>query len=191
MLRGEGTARNQVVDSDFEGNGSGLGIMFGSGEGNVVRGVRTFGNDADGVDLGGFTSPITVQDSWSYRNGNGFTIGGGQMALDVGHVLTNNAAWDNRGIGFNEEGNVGPSRLTHNTAFRNGVTGFYFPTAEAIFRQNLASENKDNSALSPSAQDAENQWDASGLDSEDLESAEGPRRKNGRLPATSFPVTGS
>ncbi|GAB3281071.1 sigma-70 family RNA polymerase sigma factor [Kineosporia babensis] len=188
LLRGEGTSRNEVVDSDFSGGHGGLGIMYGDGLGNQVRGVRTYDNDKDGVDLGGFTSPVAVRESWSFRNGNGFTLGGGGTELKVAHVLSGNSAWDNSGIGFNEEGNSGSPELTGNTAFGNDVTGFYLPTASAVLSRNIAVANKDDAALSPTAQETENIWDAgtSVFVSVDPSGAEGERRKNGRLPVTHF-----
>jgi RNA polymerase sigma factor (sigma-70 family) len=192
LLRGAGTSRNQVLDSDFHHGNAGLDIMFGSGDGNRVRGVRTYDNTQDGLDLGGFTSPVEIRDSWSYRNGNGFTFGGGGTVLSVAHVLTNNAAWDNSGIGFNEEDNAGQVRLTRNTAFRNGVTGFYLPTSAAVLTDNLGARNKDDVALSSSATESGNLWDAaeSVLRSLDPITAEGARRRNGRLPTTRFLLAG-
>jgi RNA polymerase sigma factor (sigma-70 family) len=192
LLRGAGTSRNQVLDSDFHGGRAGLDIVFGDGEGNRVRGVRTYRNTLDGIDLGGFTSPVEVRDSWSYGNGNGFTFGGGGTELNVAHRLTNDAAWDNRGIGFNEEGNAGPVRLTHNTAFHNGVNGFYLPTASAVLTGNLGAQNVDDAALSPSATDSGNLWDAAAsvFTSLNSDTAEGARRRNGRLPATRFLLAG-
>ncbi|MCE0537426.1 sigma-70 family RNA polymerase sigma factor [Kineosporia rhizophila] len=188
MLRGENTSGNRILDSDFLNNGSGLGIMFGSGEGNLIRGVRAAGNQADGVDLGGFADPVTVRGSWSYRNGNGFTFGGGGTTLAVAHVLTDNAAWENSGIGFNEEGNTGPAALTGNVAFGNDVTGFYLPTAAARLSDNVAAGNQDDAALSPTAEETENLWDAdpSVFVEVDPSTAEGARSKDGGLPTTRF-----
>jgi hypothetical protein len=88
LLRDPGTAGNQVLDSDFHANrdpagaagvGIGLGVQFGAGAGNVIRGIRAFGNGSSGVDLGAFAAPVTIEYSWSYDNGtNGFSLGGGR-----------------------------------------------------------------------------------------------------------------
>ncbi|WP_371483694.1 sigma-70 family RNA polymerase sigma factor [Kitasatospora sp. NBC_00315] len=215
-LRDAGTVGNAVLDSDFFHNhddaahgagGIGLGVTFGSGEGNVVRGCRLYGNATDGLDLGGFGSPVTVESNWSYGNGvnrwrvpawqgagNGFTLGGGDSAAAVAHLVRNNAAWDNTGLGFNDEGNPGPLRLTGNTAFRNGVTGFYLPDAAARLSGNAAVGNGRDVRLGPAARSDGNTWDGAGAGTSlftgtDRTSAEAARPADGALPATGFLVT--
>ncbi|WP_330320605.1 sigma-70 family RNA polymerase sigma factor [Streptomyces clavifer] len=197
-LRDAGTEDNSVLDSDFHSNGPkpgggvGLGVKFGSGGGNVVRGCRAFGNGADGIDLGGFTTPVTVESSWSYRNGNGFTLGGGGTTAEVAHVLTDDAAWDNTGLGFNDEGNAGAVRLTRNTAFRNG-TGFYLPSASAVLTANAAVGNAEGPepVLADAARSEGNTWDGGGAGpsmfaTTDSATAESPRTADAALPRTAF-----
>ncbi|WP_460492153.1 right-handed parallel beta-helix repeat-containing protein [Dactylosporangium cerinum] len=121
-LRGEGTTGNQVLDSDFFGNhnpadqgssGIGLGIKFGSGADNIVRGCRAFNNADDGFDFGDFASPIDIQHNWAFgngvnrwnvagwkSNGNGFTFGGGSPPAAASHSVRHNAAWGNIHNGF-------------------------------------------------------------------------------------------
>lgn len=101
MLRDPDTVDNLVVDSDFFGNhdtatngeyADGLGIEYGSGTGNVVRGCRLYGNADDGLGLHEFTSPVTIERTWSFGNGvnrwdlapfdgdgYGFKLGGGTL----------------------------------------------------------------------------------------------------------------
>ncbi|MFH9617551.1 sigma-70 family RNA polymerase sigma factor [Streptomyces pratensis] len=197
-LRDAGTENNTVLDSDFHSNGPGraggvgLGIKFGSGGGNTVRGCRAFGNGADGIDLGGFTSPVTVRSTWSYRNGNGFTLGGGNTSASVAHVLTDDAAWDNAGLGFNDEGNSGAVRLTRNTAFRNG-TNFYLPTAAALLSSNAAVDSGDgpDTVLAESSRSEGNTWDDGGggppeYTTTDPSTAEARRAADATLPTTTF-----
>ncbi|MFD4692425.1 sigma-70 family RNA polymerase sigma factor [Streptomyces sp. NPDC058463] len=197
-LRDSGTEGNSVLDSDFHSNGPkpaggvGLAVKFGSGVGNVVRGCRAFGNGADGIDLGGFTTPVTVESTWSYRNGNGFTLGGGNTAASVAHVLTDDAAWDNAGLGFNDEGNPGAIRLTRNTAFRNG-TGFYLASSSAVLSANAAVDNAEGPepVLADSARSEGNTWDGGGgspsmFTTTDPSTAESPRTADAALPRTSF-----
>ncbi|GAA3638557.1 hypothetical protein GCM10022223_66990 [Kineosporia mesophila] len=188
MLRGEGTFGNRIANSDLHDNRDGLGIMYGNGVGNRISGVRTYRNQVEGLDLGGFTSPVTVRGSWSFGNGNGFTLGGGGTAVHVAHVLTDNAAWDNRGLGFNEEGNTGALELTRNTAYRNGVAGFWLPDSPAVLTRNLAARNPDD-AFSASARQVDNDWTATGFASLDPAGAEADRRRDGSLPRTRFLVT--
>ncbi|MEU9360798.1 sigma-70 family RNA polymerase sigma factor [Streptomyces sp. NPDC048301] len=200
-LRDAGTEGNSVLDSDFYANGPGkaggvgLAVKFGSGEGNTVRGCRAFGNGADGFDLGGFTSPVTVRDSWSYRNGNGFTLGGGRTTASVAHVLVDDAAWDNAGLGFNDEGNPGAIRLTRNTSYRNG-TGFYLPTAAAVLTSNAAVGSGDgpDTVLAESSRSEGNTWDGGSagppaFTTTDPSTAEARRAADATLPRTSFLAT--
>ncbi|WP_405665160.1 sigma-70 family RNA polymerase sigma factor [Streptomyces sp. NBC_01166] len=197
-LRDAGTENNTVLDSDFYANGPGeaggvgLAVKFGSGGGNTVRGCRAFGNGADGIDLGGFTSPVTVRSTWSYRNGNGFTLGGGHTSASVAHVLTDDAAWDNAGLGFNDEGNGGAIRLTRNTAYRNG-TGFYLATAAAVLTSNAAVDSGDgpDTVLAESSRSEGNTWDGGSggapvFTTTDPSTAEARRAADATLPRTSF-----
>ncbi|MEU8679450.1 sigma-70 family RNA polymerase sigma factor [Streptomyces sp. NPDC048560] len=211
-LRGGGTVANSVLDSDFYANrgtedhgrsGVGLAIKFGSGTGNVVRGCRTYDNANDGLDLGGFTSPVTVESNWSFGNGvnrwqdtdwqgngNGFTLGGGGTRAVVAHVVRNNAAWDNTGLGFNDEGNPGRIALTRNTAYRNGVDGFHLPTAAAVAHANVAVGNGRDAVLGRGVRSTENTWDSGGntglFVSTDPAGSRSARPPGGGLPPTAF-----
>ncbi|MFF5895028.1 sigma-70 family RNA polymerase sigma factor [Streptomyces argenteolus] len=197
-LRDAGTENNTVLDSDFHANGPGraggvgLAVKFGSGGGNTVSGCRAYGNGADGIDLGGFTTPVTVRGSWSYRNGNGFTLGGGHTSASVAHVLVDDAAWDNSGLGFNDEGNPGALRLTRTTAFRNG-TNFYLPTAAAVLSANAAVDSGEgpDTVLADSARSQGNTWDGDGggasmFATTDPSTAEAARPADASLPRTDF-----
>lgn len=216
VLRDAGTTGNSVLDSDFFDNhddashgagGIGLGVTFGSGEGNTVRGCRFYHNATDGLDLGGFASPVAVEGNWSYGNGvnrwkvanwqgagNGFTFGGGDSRTAVAHRVSGNAAWDNTGFGFNDEGNPGRLRLTGNTAFRNAVAGFSLPYAAAVLSGNAAAANGRDARLGTAVQSTGNSWDAGGRGAEtftstDPATAEAARAADGALPATTFLTT--
>ncbi|NUO56909.1 MAG: sigma-70 family RNA polymerase sigma factor [Hamadaea sp.] len=212
MLRGDGTTGNQVLDSDFYRNhdtgaaADGLAFKYGSGTGNTVRGCRFWSNVDDGFDLHEFTSPVTVDRSWAYANGrdlwhdatqavigsgNGFRLGGGDPAPAVAHVVTNSAAWDNAGYGFTESANRGGLRLSHNTAYRNAKDGFAFFYSAAQFSHNLALANNRDAVLADAAVEDANSWNQSGwttstLRQSDPRTAQGPRRADGKLPATDF-----
>ncbi|WP_051778525.1 sigma-70 family RNA polymerase sigma factor [Kitasatospora phosalacinea] len=196
LLRDAGTSGNAVLDSDFYDNrdaagtaGIGLGLTFGSGGGNVVRGNRLHDNATDGLDLGGFTSPVTVDSNWSYRNGNGFTLGGGDGRTAVAHLVVNNAAWDNSGLGFNDEGNPGALRLAGNSAFRNALFGFYLPDAAAELSADAALGNGRDVQRGPDSRSTGNSWDAPAADlfaSTDPSTAEAARPADGGLPPTAF-----
>ncbi|GIF19044.1 RNA polymerase sigma factor (sigma-70 family) [Actinoplanes tereljensis] len=186
MLRDPGTTNNQVLDSDFFDNRGGLGIQFGSGTGNLVRGNRAYGNGSSGFDLGGFTDPVSLEYNWAYRNeANGFALAGSDVA--AAHELRHNAAWDNGGPGFTDDGGTGALQLSNNTAWRNGGSGFAFPNAPALLRSNAAAGNP--VSLAANAQLSRNNW-AETFRSTDPAQAEGARQPDGKLPRTDFLATG-
>ncbi|MEV6694971.1 sigma-70 family RNA polymerase sigma factor [Micromonospora sp. NPDC051196] len=213
-LRDPGTIGNQVLDSDFYRNydpraggsaGIGLGIKFGDGGGNVVRGNRAFHNADDGFDFGAFDSPITIENNWSYGNGQnrwnasgwdsngfGFSLGGGETTPSAAHRVRNNAAWDNRGDGFGAEANTGEMVLADNTAYRNGGDGFDLSGGRGTARANLSVGNGQRPALlGPDVSAEGNSWDRgawndSSLLSVDPAVAQGRRATDGTLPRTSY-----
>ncbi|MGA4687751.1 sigma-70 family RNA polymerase sigma factor [Micromonospora sp. AB353] len=213
-LRDPGTTGNQVLDSDFYRNyepgaggsaGIGLGVKFGDGGGNVVRGNRAFHNADDGFDFGAFRSPVTIEDNWSYGNGQnrwnatgwnsngfGFSLGGGETTPSAAHRVRNNAAWGNRGDGFGAEGNTGELSLAGNTAYHNGGDGFDLSGGRGTARANLSVGNEGRPAvLGPDVSADGNSWDRgewrdSSLRSVDPAVAEGRRAADGTLPRTPY-----
>jgi RNA polymerase sigma factor (sigma-70 family) len=213
LLRDRGTSDNLVVDSDFFANhdagthgefADGLGIEYGAGQGNAVRGCRLYGNADDGLGLHEFASPVTIETTWSFGNGinrwrfdpfdgdgYGFKLGGGVPAPPVAHVITGSAAWDNAGYGFTESGNAGALVVRNNTAFRNGKTGFAFEMSVATLRQNLAVDNARDVQLGGGVAAADNSWNQTGWTGSavltgDSTSALAPRAPDGGLPRTAF-----
>jgi hypothetical protein len=216
MLRGENTVDNQILDSDFFRNhddagggegADGVAVKYGSGAGNVIRGCRAYQNSDDGVDLGEFTSPVTVDTTWAYGNGvnrwniadfagdgAGFKLGGGSPAAPARHVVTGSAAWDNGSFGFTENGNAGSLTLRNDTAFRNGAAGFAFANSSSTLQRNLALGNAGTAGdawLGSAVVATGNSWNQAGwspaaLRSTDPTTAQGPRRADGSLPATAF-----
>jgi hypothetical protein len=218
LLRGDDTVGNQVLDSDFYGNhdpelagqaGVGVGVRFGSGRGNVLRGNRAYDNGDNGFDLGGFSSPVTVEFNWAWGNGrdhwnipgwtsaaSGFALGGGAPAPAAAHVVRQNAAWDNASHGFSDDENPAAIQLTRNTAWRNADAGFSMRVAAARLAGNVAVGNGTPVFLTTAAQATGNTWNqappptAAIFRSTDPAEATGPRHPNGSLPSTTF-LTGS
>jgi RNA polymerase sigma factor (sigma-70 family) len=217
-LRNDGTIGNQVLDSDFYRNrnpadqgrtGIGLGVKFGDGDGNVIRGCRAFDNADDGFDLGDFRSPVTLEYNWAYgngvnrwgvrdwqSNGNGFTLGGGSPPAAAAHLLRHNAAWDNIHHGFTDGGNRATLQLTNNTAYRNGAAGFVMADAPATLRSSVAIGNPTAVTANAAVQASRNTWDggtwtAAMFRSTDPAAAQGARAPDGSLPPTSFLSTGN
>ncbi|MFC6018260.1 sigma-70 family RNA polymerase sigma factor [Plantactinospora solaniradicis] len=213
LLRDADTTGNLVVDSDFFRNhdnatngeyADGLGIEYGSGTGNVVRGCRLYENADDGLGLHEFTGAVTIDRTWSFGNGvnrweiapfdgdgYGFKLGGGTQPAPVDHVVTGSAAWDNAGYGFTESGNTGTLTVRRNTAFRNGKTGFAFARSTSLLRQNLAVGNGRDTQFGAGVDAADNSWDQAGwsdavLLTTDPASTLAPRTPGGGLPPTTF-----
>jgi RNA polymerase sigma factor (sigma-70 family) len=202
MLRDDGTTGNQVLDSDFFDNrdatgtaGIGLGVQFGSGTGNLIRGNRAYGNAAGGYDLGAFRSPVSVEYNWAFGNrANGFTFGGGPDPLEAAHKVRHNAAWVNTGHGFSNDGNRAALELSNNTAFKNRSAGFSLPDIAAVLRLNVAVDNGDAARVGPTARADNNSWQegdstAALFRSVDARTAEGPRAADGGLPGTDYLAT--
>ncbi|MER7794753.1 sigma-70 family RNA polymerase sigma factor [Streptomyces sp. NPDC097640] len=201
-LRDPDTIGNAVLDSDFFDNhggtgvGVGLAVKFGSGADNIVRGCRAYGNSTDGIDLGEFTSPVTLESNWSYRNGSGFTFGGGARSAAINHVVRNNAAWDNRAFGFNDGDNTGLLVLLRNTAFRNGAAGFSLPDATVSASGNVSLGNERDDTFGTTATSSGNTWNGDGRNTglfatTDPATAQAGRPADGGLPKTAFLTTGS
>jgi hypothetical protein len=215
-LRGDGTTDNLVQNLDSHGNhdpagrgqnADGIAVKFGSGTGNRITGTRLYDNSDDGLDLWQFSSPVTIEHTWAFGNGenrwgdpasedkgNGFELGGG--GVTVAHVVNNNAAWDNTSSGFTESSNRGAIVLNRNTAYANGEAGFSFATGKARLARNLAVGNKGGlSKLASSTVSAANNWDSGvgtpAFKTTDATTARGAREADGSLPATPFLATGS
>ncbi|MFF3505111.1 right-handed parallel beta-helix repeat-containing protein [Streptomyces sp. NPDC003247] len=202
-LRGDGTVGNLVRNLDSHGNhdaaghgrnADGIAVTFGSGSGNRITGARLHDNVDDGLDLWQFSTPVTVEHSWAFGNGNGFELGGGGVA--VGHVVSDNAAWDNALDGFTENSNTGAVDLHRNTAYANARAGFSFATGTARLARNLSVGNRGGPVVRGSSTvSAANSWDSGvstpSFRSTDATTAYGPRASDGSLPSTTFLTTGS
>ncbi|MEU6536240.1 chondroitinase-B domain-containing protein [Streptomyces sp. NPDC047000] len=215
-LTGDGTVNNTVKNLDSYGNydpanhgenADGVAIKFGSGTGNLVTGARLYNNSDDGLDLWSFSSPVTIEHSWSFGNGvnrwsdsafagdgNGYKLGGdGEV---VAHVVNNSAAWGDAGNGFTENSNTGAIVINRTTAYANGNRGYYFATSAARLGKNLAVSNGAGSVTKGSSVVSQgNNWD-SGIStpafvSTDASTAYNARKSDGSLPATTFLTTGS
>ncbi|MEV5611352.1 pectate lyase [Streptomyces sp. NPDC052225] len=215
-LTGDGTVNNTVKNIDSYGNydaanhgenADGVAVKFGSGSGNLITGARLYNNSDDGIDLWSFSSPVTIEHTWSFGNGrnrwsdsafagdgNGYKLGGdGEV---VAHVVNNSAAWDDAGNGFTENSNKGALVINRTTAYANGKYGYYFATSSAKLGKNLAVRNG-SAAVSKgsSVTSSGNNWDSGiatpAFISTDASSTYNARSSSGTLPATTFLTTGS
>lgn len=214
LLRGDDTIDNKILDSDFYGDhdpavagqsGVGLGVRFGSGSGNVLRGNRAWDNADNGFDLGGFASPVLVEYNWAWGNGrnhwsmpgfvsaaSGFALGGGDPSPTAAHVVRQNASWDNAAHGFSDDENPGAIQVSRNTAWKNSDAGFSMRVAAARLTENVSIDNNSPFFLTSAAQGGGNTWNeakpptAAIFRSTDATKAMGPRRPDGSLPAVTF-----
>jgi hypothetical protein len=179
-----------------------------TGEGNVLRGNRAWGNSDDGFDLfnvndNSKAAPVVLDHNWAFDNGYdrnhnplgdgmGFKLGGGRPGTSSesgGNILTGNLAWGNRANGFDENDASSPNQLYNNTAYDNGGYNYGFWTQENLFKDNIAFGT---GKLATSGTNQHNSWNMqvsltqSDFVSLDDHVARGPRQTDGSLPNTTF-----
>ena len=192
-LRGE-SSNNLLLNSDSHDNfdrvtngqnANGVGVIVGSGEGNVIRGVRAYNNADDGFDLWEFKGNVTLEDNWAYNNGidlwnvgedfegngQGFKLsgsGGGEDAAskdeDLAHEVRRNLAWDNGVVGFSHNNSVGKMQIHNNTSYNHDSSeyykgvGFEFDEGAHQLRNNLSVANSKPIYKSEQVSDDDNSW---------------------------------
>ena len=145
-------------------NADGFAAKFRDiGQGNVFRGVRAWGNSDDGFDFWEARYGVTVENSWSFKNGfNNFGDtawagdgNGVKLGHDSGtHVIKNVLVWGNRLNGVDVNGNATGIELPDDpiahgvtvenvTAYNNGAGGngynFLFDESFAhVVKNNIA-----------------------------------------------------
>ncbi|KAF5987626.1 pectate lyase L [Fusarium coicis] len=131
-------------------NADGMAIKEGLGASNIIRGIRSYENADDGIDLG---------------DGIGIKLGGGSPAnrANVNHVARNNFSFRNRS-GVSDNNMPGDMTLIHNTAWKNREEGFNQHSSKATYENNLAANNAGSSSLSKqntltSVKGKGNNWD--------------------------------
>lgn len=128
--------------------------------GNVFRGCRAWSNSDDGFDLINAFSPVTIENSWAWKNGykpgtttaagngNGFKAGGygGQyVSGGVKHTVRFSVAFGNRASGFYANHHTVADDFFNNTGYGNhpdfnmlGVTPAGSATGLGNLRNNVA-----------------------------------------------------
>lgn len=102
--------------------------------GNIFRGCRAWWNSDDGFDLINAFSPVTIENSWAWRNGyvpgtttaagngNGFKAGGyggGYVANGAKHTVRSSVAFDNKASGFYANHHTVADDFYNNTGYAN------------------------------------------------------------------------
>ncbi|WP_410643287.1 right-handed parallel beta-helix repeat-containing protein [Amycolatopsis sp. lyj-346] len=164
---------NLVLNSDSHDNydlrtsngagesGDGFGAHISAGNpGNVFRGCRAWWNSDDGFDLISAYSPVTIENSWAWRNGyvpgtttsagngNGIKAGGYGGNYDsraVKHTVRNSVAFLNKAAGFYANHHPLANDYFNNTGYGNhpdfnmlGVTTGGAAVGRGNLRNNIA-----------------------------------------------------
>jgi hypothetical protein len=178
------------------------GFSFHStGSGNVFRFCRAWLNSDDGFDFFNATDnskqgSARVAYSLAWLNGydadgktplgdgRGFKMGGQRTpeqgnttGVSGGHMFIGNFAWDNKGVGFDENGAKIPLWIEGNRAFGNRIADVDIP---GDFVRSTARHNRAGRALLGNVESSENRWRV-----EPAERAGPERRQKGSLPAGS------
>ena len=193
-------------------NGDGFGVHYQkTGPSTIIRGCRAWMNSDDGFDFISQEVPITIENSFAFKNGygtegngNGFKIGSSQTGIR--HIVQNNVAWKNKAAGFYANHSTGGNTWYNNTSYSNGtqynmlastfdssgnvasngvtLTG----TKVHIMRNNIGFPNKNSYIDGYGVDTADNTWDLSITEaSADFVSTsdtgcDGPREADGSIP---------
>jgi hypothetical protein len=92
----------------------------------AIKNNITYANSGFGIHMWHDANHITVTSNTSFGNGHGFVVGGGDYVNTSGPAdyvtFANNIAFDNTGMGFDEEGQNGTHNIfTNNLSFQNGT----------------------------------------------------------------------
>ncbi|GIH14915.1 right-handed parallel beta-helix repeat-containing protein [Rugosimonospora africana] len=195
-------------------NADGFGAHISANHpGNVFRGCRSWWNSDDGFDLINAFSPVTIENSWAWRNGyvpetttgagdgNGFKAGGyggGYVSNGVKHTVRLSVAFNNRAAGFYANHHTVANDFFNNTSYANhpdynmlGVS----PSGAAIALGNLRNNVAYGGTLlsnETGANDANNSWNTgvtmsdSQFQSVSTSGWDAARRADGTLPALPY-----
>jgi hypothetical protein len=187
---------NLVLNSDSHDNydprtsngagesADGFGAHISAGHpGNVFRGCRAWWNSDDGFDLINAFSPVTIENSWAWRNGylpqtttssgngNGFKMGGyGGKYVGNGakHTLRGSVAFNNKAAGVYANHHTLANDYFNNTSYANnpdynmlGITSSGGATGLGTLRNNIAYKNTLLSNMSGTNASA-NSWNVGG-----------------------------
>jgi hypothetical protein len=194
-------------------NADGFGVHIGANmPGNVFRGCRSWANSDDGFDTINAASVVTIENSWTWRNGyipgtttpapsgngNGFKVGGfggGYVANAPVHVVRFNLAFNNKAHGFYANHHPVASKFYDNTSVNNhvgfdmtGVDSTGSTVARGILRNNLSYQDASIVANVAGADVAYNSWNlqvtvtSADFQSDSTNGLTAPRQANGDLP---------
>jgi hypothetical protein len=99
--------------------------IYQTATGSIKNNI-TYANSGGGIHMGHDANHITVANNTSFGNGHGFLFGGGDYVNTTGPAdyvtFSNNIAFDNTSIGFDQEGDYGTHNVwINNLSFQNGI----------------------------------------------------------------------
>lgn len=210
----KGGSYTTVINSDAyrnydpKKNGSmadGFASKQTQGAGNAFYGCRAWENSDDGWDTFDSPQPVIIEKCWVFRNGinyfgdssfagngNGFKLGGNNVAED--NRITNSVAFGHPKKGFDQNSNTGSVILYNNVSYKNAVNYGFCGTLAAgekvVFRNNisLAGTSADSVCNSDSKNNTWNGLSVSTSDFASLDTAPATQARNtdGTLPSTNL-----
>jgi uncharacterized repeat protein (TIGR02059 family) len=226
MVLRDGDSDNLILNCDFHHNSDPLtaGDPYGNADGlaiayqpntavNTIRGCRFWNNSDDGLDLWYNDGYLTLEGSWSWKNGYktdgtpaadgcGFKFGAtqGTYSTQFKRTISNNIAVYNKTRGFNQNSANAKFYFYNNVSWKNAKgVDFYDFNLQNVFKNNIVFENTTinwNGNYSNSIKD-HNSYDASfsptgkvasaaDFQSLDTTGMSGPRKADGSLPDIKF-----
>lgn len=117
-------------DANGGENADGYACKLSGGPGNVFDGCTANHNSDDGWDLFGQPYTVVIKNCTASNNGygtagdgNGFKLG--SAGQNIPHTATNNTATNNKGVGYDGNGNVGHITITGSGGSGNVLGLFY------------------------------------------------------------------
>ena len=111
-------------------NADGFACKLSAGKNNVFDGCVANHNSDDGWDLFGQPYTVTIKNCVASNNGygttgdgNGFKLGSANQ--NIPHTVTNNTATNNKGVGYDGNGNIGHITITGSDGSGNILGLFY------------------------------------------------------------------
>jgi hypothetical protein len=192
------------------GHADGFRISLNNGEAiNTLKGCRSWSNSDDGYDCWGTEGIINFENCQAFWNGykpgttiikgdgNGFKFGATYLPADGKYhrVVTNCIAFQNSGMGFDQNNATCQILLENNTTYRNCQFGFYFDfgNAKNKLKNNIAVENSlsrsnkiNQVGLASNTDNTNNSWNGIGGDGSqfittDTKGVDAERKPDGTL----------
>ncbi|MDO6387838.1 right-handed parallel beta-helix repeat-containing protein [Uliginosibacterium sp. 31-12] len=173
------------------------------GAGNFFYGCRAWENSDDGWDTFDSAETVTIENSWTFRNGvdvwgygnfagngNGFKLGG-NYKLQRNRII-NSVSFGHPNKGFDQNNNVGGVTVINNTSFQNGINygfgGALTAGEQNVFANNVSLSGKAADSIA-NATSKTNTWNGIAVSSADFLSVDTNLASRSRNPDGSLVYT--